>query len=243
MLRKIHKILLGNFGTKNEFNRNEWLEKTLLNIPKGQSILDAGAGELKYKNFCSHLKYVSQDFAQYDGGGNNEGLQVGDWDPNKVDIISDITDIPVEEESFDAIMCVEVLEHLPEPIKAIEEFSRVLKQGGRLILTTPFSSLTHFAPYYFSNGFSKYWYEAILPKYGFEIIELTYNGNYFSYIAQEMRRLRGVVKSYSRFTPLTSFFLNIFSFGMLRLLTSFDKKDKNSNELLCHGINVVALKK
>lgn len=47
---------------KNEERRNEWIEKQLKSIPDGLRILDAGAGELRWKKFCSHLEYVSQDF-------------------------------------------------------------------------------------------------------------------------------------------------------------------------------------
>lgn len=117
-------------GTQNQSNREAWLEKTLKNIPSGSRILDAGAGELKYKPLCQHLNYVSQDFAQYNGEGDGKGLQTGAWDQTKLDIISDITAIPEPDGSFDAVMCIEVFEHLPEPIKAIKEFSRLLKGGG-----------------------------------------------------------------------------------------------------------------
>ena len=54
-------------GLSNLSNRIEWIEQKLLNIPKGLSILDAGAGELPYKKYCNHLNYTSQDFGQYDG--------------------------------------------------------------------------------------------------------------------------------------------------------------------------------
>ena len=143
-------------GTKNLSNREVWLKKTLKQIPAGSRILDAGAGERQYKRFCAHLNYVAQDFAQYNGKGDSAGLQVGNWDQSSLDIISDITGIPEPDASFDAIMCVEVFEHLPEPIKAIQEFARLLKPGGYLILTVPFCSLTHFAPYHFYTGFNRY---------------------------------------------------------------------------------------
>ena len=41
-------------GMKNEQTREMWIEKTLKEIAKGQRILDAGAGQLKHKAFCSH---------------------------------------------------------------------------------------------------------------------------------------------------------------------------------------------
>ncbi len=54
-------------GTKNLEARKKWLKKTLKKVPSGSKILDAGAGELRYKKFCSHLCYVAQDFGQYEG--------------------------------------------------------------------------------------------------------------------------------------------------------------------------------
>ncbi|MCK4918255.1 MAG: class I SAM-dependent methyltransferase [Candidatus Pacebacteria bacterium] len=189
MLQKIKNKINSNVGTKNQETREIWLEETLLKIPQGNSILDAGAGELQYKKFCSHLDYTSQDFGKYDGKGNNEGLQTDSFDNSKLNIISDITKIPAKDNSFDALMCTEVLEHLPKPIKAIKEFSRIIKSGGKLIITAPFCSLTHFAPYYFSNGYSKYWYEKILKENDFIISEIDYNGNYFEYLAQEIRQI------------------------------------------------------
>jgi len=62
-------------GRQNLLHRESWLEKTLKQVPGGSRILDAGAGELKYKKFCQHLNYVSQDFAQYDVKGDGAGMQ------------------------------------------------------------------------------------------------------------------------------------------------------------------------
>ncbi|MDO9324535.1 MAG: methyltransferase domain-containing protein, partial [Methanoregula sp.] len=136
-------------------------------IPPGSRILDAGAGEQQYKKFCTHLNYVSQDFAQYDGKGDGKALQTQKWETSNIDIVSDITTIPEPDTSFDAIMCIEVFEHLPEPIIAIKEFSRLLKPDGHLILTSPFCSLTHMAPYHFYPGYNRYFYEKHLADNGF----------------------------------------------------------------------------
>lgn len=229
-------------GTCNQSNREEWLEKTLKKIPSNSRILDAGAGELKYKSLCLHLNYVSQDFAQYDGKGDNKGLQTGSWDQSKLDIISDITSIPEPNESFDAIMCIEVFEHLPEPIEAIKEFSRLLKPGGHLILTAPFCSLTHFAPYHFYSGFNRYFYQEHLAKNGFEIIELVENGNYFEYLAQEIRRINSVLDTYSK-NNKCSFIDSITINRMLKMLENFSREDKGSSDLLNFGFHVYAKKK
>jgi ubiquinone/menaquinone biosynthesis C-methylase UbiE len=227
-------------GTRNVITREAWLEKTLKQIPGGSRILDAGAGELQYKRFCIHLNYVAQDFGQYDGQGNAEGLQRGTWDNSRIDIVSDITSIPVPDESFDAVMCVEVFEHLPEPIKAIQEFARLLKPSGHLILTAPFCSLTHFAPYHFYTGFNRYFYEAHLPTNGFRILELQENGNYFEYLAQELRRISWMAKQYAEDRPNLVQYLAVKV--CLYMLNRLSQKDKGSREMLHFGCHVLAVK-
>ena len=225
---------------QNESNRIKWLEKTLKKIPKNSKILDAGAGEQQFKKFCSHLNYVSQDFAQYDGTGDSKGLQIGKWDQTQLDIIGDITSIPEPDESFDVILCTEVFEHLPEPILALKEFSRLLHPGGQLILTAPFCSLTHFSPYHFYTGFNRYFYETHLPSHDFKIIELEQNGNFFEYLAQEIRRISYIAEVYTKNNPaiLEKLALKI----VLRMLEKFSKQDKGSEELLHFGYHILAVK-
>ncbi len=50
----------------------------------------------------------------------------------------DITDIPLEDESVDGIICIHVLEHIQDDRKAISELYRVLKKGGFAILQVPY---------------------------------------------------------------------------------------------------------
>jgi len=227
-------------GTKNLSNRERWLEETLLKIPSGCSILDAGAGELQYKKFCKHLIYTSQDFAQYDGQGDANGLQIGSWDNSKLDIISDITSIPVPDVSFDSVMCIEVLEHVPHPVAAIKEMVRTLKPGGWLVITAPFASLTHFSPYHFSTGFNRYFYEYWAKEFGLEILDLQTNGNYFDYIAQELRRLPDVTKKYANqeITEKDQAIIN----ALLGKLNELSAIGQSSAELLTMGFHFFARK-
>jgi SAM-dependent methyltransferase len=227
-------------GTTNESVRVKWIENTLKKIPSGLTILDAGAGESQFKKFCSHLHYVSQDFGQYEGKGE-VGLHTGTWDNSKLDIVSDITAIPRPDHSFDAIMCTEVLEHVPDAVAALTELNRLLKHGGYLLITAPFASLTHFAPYHFATGFNRFFYEHHLAKFGYNIVELDLNGNYFEFVAQEVRRIKRMGKEYTG--TKMSLLDKIFTHGLLLTLQRLSNKDKKSQELLCYGVHLFAQKK
>lgn len=228
-------------GLNNESSRMSWIVETLKKITEGNTILDAGAGEQKFKQYCKHLNYVSQDFAQYDPLQIDKGLQMDKWDYAGLDIVSDIINIPVPAASFDAVMCIEVIEHIPDPAKVFPEFSRILKSGGSLILTAPFCSLTHFAPYHYSTGFSRFYYEKHLHDHGFEIIELKENGNYFEYLAQEIRRLPEITEKYTN--KKLNNFEKLISNYLLKILNSASQKDTGSKELLCFGLLIFARKK
>jgi ubiquinone/menaquinone biosynthesis C-methylase UbiE len=228
-------------GTRNQGNREQWLERTLADIPTGSRILDAGAGELRYKHLCSRFKYVSQDFAQYNGQGDGKGLQTGVWDQTKLDIVSDIARIPESDSSFDAVMCIEVLEHVPYPVDALRELARLLKPGGHLIVTAPFCSLTHFAPYFYQTGYSRYFYEYWLEKFNFEILEIEFNGNYFEYLAQEIRRIPQVSHDYTKTKIDEKEHLVINQ--MLVMLNKLSEKGDSSSEFLCFGSHVLARKR
>ena len=143
-------IINRNAGQSNLANREQWLEQTLAKIPAGSRILDAGAGELNYKKFCQHLNYVSRDFAQYDGTGDSAGLQTKTWDQTRLDIISDITSIPQPDGAFDAVMCIEVLEHLPDPLNTMKELARLVRLGCYLVLDRAFQFSYAFRPIFLS---------------------------------------------------------------------------------------------
>lgn len=228
-------------GTTNEVNRDEWVRRVLAQIPNHWRLLDAGAGEQRYRKYCSHLHYVAQDFSQYNGRGNLKGLQTGRWNTDGVHIVSDITRIPESDSSFDAILCTEVLEHLPEPVAAIQEFSRLLKPKGWLIMTAPFCSLTHFAPYHFITGFNRYWYQYHLPANDFEIREIAENGNYFEYIGQELRRLSPMARPYAR-RYQASWLDRLAVYIVLRWLQQVGSVGDSSKDVLCYGFHVMATK-
>ena len=64
-----------------------------------------------------------------------------DLDSPVADVHADATDLPFEDESFDFVICVHVLEHVPDDRKALREFFRVLRPGGEAVLQVPPSDL------------------------------------------------------------------------------------------------------
>lgn len=171
------------------------------------------------------------------GGHPDEGLQTKSWDTSKINLVSDITDIPAPDDSFDAILCSEVLEHVPEPTHALDEFTRLLKPGGVLILTAPFASNVHMAPFHFCSGFSKYWYEHHLSNRGFEIRELVANGDWYSLLRQEITRLGGMERSKGNWIwPLA------YLYSLLGMFYFVLRADKSAEDLACFGWQCVAVK-
>jgi len=205
------------------------------------TILDAGAGDQHHRESCKHLKYTSQDFGKYDGKGNDVGLQTNVYDYGKLDITSDIISIPVWNNSFDYILCTEVLEHIPHPELAIKEFSRILKENGRLILTAPFCSLTHFAPYHFVTGFNSYWYENTFEDFDIKIISIEPYGDYFEYLAQEIHRIIPVAVQYCNVSKVHRDDIKALE-DVILMLEKYSKIKNDSWELLNFGFLVLAEK-
>lgn len=163
----------------NSFSRHQWMAEMAKTVPAGSDILDAGAGTGPYRDFFSHCNYKTQDFCMTP---TSRGKYT------KMDYVCDITNIPVPDESFDVVICSEVLEHVPEPIKVIKEFSRILRRGGRLFLTAPLGCGLHQEPYIFYGGFSPFWYQRFLPEFNFKNIKVLPNHGFFKFYAQESRR-------------------------------------------------------
>lgn len=96
------------------------------------------------------------------------------------DVVGDAHELPFEDASFEQVLCTEVLEHLHTPQQAIDEMYRVLKPGGRLILTTRFIYPLHDSPHDYFR-FTKYGLRHLLRE--FEIEELQEEGSTLEAIA------------------------------------------------------------
>jgi SAM-dependent methyltransferase len=79
--------------------------------------------------------------------------------------------LPFVEESFDTVLCTEVLEHVADPGAVVREMARVLKPGGYVITTTPLYFPIHEAPYDFFR-YTPYGLRYLFERAGFKIVEL-----------------------------------------------------------------------
>lgn len=110
---------------------------------------------------------------------------VPDYHP---DIVGDIHALPMEADSQEAILCIAVLEHVHNPIVAVEEMYRVLKPGGYLFVYVPFLYPYHASPGYYGD----YW------RFTEDAMRLLFKP--FSTI--ELVNNRGAIETWWYLTPL-----------------------------------------
>lgn len=178
-------------------NRDRWVAVHAAQVPAGARVLDAGAGSSPYRGLFAHCIYETQDFAQLTGAQ----LRHGGYGP--IDYVCDMTAIPVPDASFDVVLCTEVLEHHPEPIKVVGELSRVLRSGGTLLLTAPLGSGIHQEPYHFYGGYTPYWYRRFLGQAGFGALEIAGNGGTLRHFAQEAIRFAQMTRPFGGMLPVS----------------------------------------
>lgn len=234
-IKKISRPLVSKLD--NQHVRDAWIKKTLETLPENTQLLDAGCGSQRYRNFCKNFQYFGQDFGKYKKDEvQSFTADKTNYEYGKLDFVSDIWNIPCQDESFDAILCTEVLEHIPYPNKTMKEFSRILKPGGQLILTAPSNCFRHMDPYFFYTGFSDQWFKRILEDNSIDIVELIPVGDYYSW-------MRGALFTHARQGSIVA---NIFK--SVILLPSFlyfvlRKKSPASINTLCEGYHVLARKR
>ena len=114
------------------------------------SILDVGCGSKPYQRlFVNCSQYIGLDI---EASGH-------DHSNSKVDIFYDGDTLPFQDASIDNLVCFEVLEHVFNFNRLIEEMYRVLRPGGKALITVPFAFPEHEKPFdffrYTSFGLNK----------------------------------------------------------------------------------------
>lgn len=110
---------------------DECLRKVLAELPPGASILDAGCGDFRLLTEMPAL-LAGKQYTGCDKDGKVPPLGAAF---EQCDLGNSA--LPFGDDNYDAVILSHVLEHLTNPIGAIQELLRVLKPGGRLYVECP----------------------------------------------------------------------------------------------------------
>jgi SAM-dependent methyltransferase len=103
--------------------------------------------------------------------------------------VGDIQDMHmIPDGAYDSALSLEVLEHVPDPFRAVGEIFRILKPGGVVVISVPHLSRIHDAPYdyYRYTGFGLHY---MLARAGFEIVEIRRKGGLLSFLGHQLSTL------------------------------------------------------
>jgi SAM-dependent methyltransferase len=145
-------------------------------LKPGSRVLDLGGNKI--------LKRGAFDIERY-------GLRVvyANLSPVKrPDVQANAARLPFKDGSFQAVVCSELLEHVPQPPAVLDEIHRVLSGGGTLLLGAPFLFPVHGDPGDYGRYTDSYWREVVGTR-GFAIIVLERQGSYWSVLADMLRDL------------------------------------------------------
>jgi ubiquinone/menaquinone biosynthesis C-methylase UbiE len=125
-----------------EYCRLKTIHASLRNLGRQfspQAILDVGCGQGRcleiVRHYFPHSRLLGVDFSATAIAAARSRLPEATF---HVGVCEDPSSIP--NESADLVLSIEVLEHVVDARKAVLEFARVLKPGGRLLVTTPCSN-------------------------------------------------------------------------------------------------------
>lgn len=131
-------------------------------------VLDVGAGEFtRYRYLFNVSEYIRMDVVKSESA----------------DVVGSAEDIPFAENTFDAVVCTQVFEHLQNPDKAAGEIRRVLKPGGYCLLTAPQTNELHEEPNDFYR-YTNFGLTALFSRHGFRIADLKQRGGFFTLLSQ-----------------------------------------------------------
>jgi SAM-dependent methyltransferase len=105
----------------------------------GVRVADVGCGEQPLRRLVE------------DAGARYVGIDVSQNAAGTVAVVAPITALPLADGEFDLVLCTEVLEHVADPLAALGELARIVRPGGKVILTVPFAYPLHEEPWDFGR--------------------------------------------------------------------------------------------
>lgn len=143
-------------------------------------LLDVGCGnkpyEAMFKPFVT--QHVGVDHADTYNGSVNAANP-------KADLVYSGDEIPAQPSSFGTVLCTEVLEHTPTPMKLMAEMSRMLEPKGVLITTTPFGYRLHSEPYDYMR-FTPHALTRMANDAGLEVVSIQPRGGLWHVVGQKI---------------------------------------------------------
>lgn len=140
-------------------------------------VLDVGAGQSPWRGL------LAPD-AQYVGVDVYQSAEFG-MDSRRDIVLYDGKVLPFDGAEFDNVMCVEVLEHVPNSHEILREMHRVMRPGAKLFLTMPWSARIHHMPHDY-HRFTRYGLSAAVEAAGFEVESLEERGNDVATVANKL---------------------------------------------------------
>ncbi len=142
----------------------------------------------------------------------------------KPDIVADACDLRevFETQRFDAVFLIEVLEHVSEPQRALAELRRVLKPGGKLILSVPYIFEMHDVPHDYWR-FTEYGLRLLLQDFD-DVVIVRRNG-YFRAALTPLIRLWYSRYWTDRVLGLLFMFLALLLYPLIALLNGIIRSE------------------
>jgi SAM-dependent methyltransferase len=111
------------------------------------------------------------------------GCDIVQSSEQRADVLCPATQIPLDDASFDTILCTQVIEHVADHRALLQEAHRLLRNGGVLILSGPMYWPLHEEPYDFFR-FTKHGFRSILENAGFKVNSMESNGGKWALCGQ-----------------------------------------------------------
>jgi SAM-dependent methyltransferase len=202
---------------------SRFVDRTAADVTAGERLLDAGAGEGPYRATFAHARYLALD----DRRGDRR------WDYGGLDLVGDLSRIPLRDGAVDVVLCTETLEHLTDPQAFLSEAARVLRRGGRLFLTAPFQFKEHQAPHDYFR-YTRHGLALLLERAGFVVESIEPEGGYFRFLGDKIQPAHRVLFHKHRalgwkilFLPLQPLSMLFFTVLLPALCAAMDPIDRD----------------
>jgi len=172
----------------------------------GATVADIGCGAKPYRQYFSgSARYFGIDLPVERSANKLE---------KRADVYADLVRLPIADESFDVVLCTQVLEHVPEPVRVLAEAHRILRTGGMAVLTVPFLAAEHEEPHDYLR-FTSYGITELMKRCGFEAVSVKKQFGFWSAIGEMIywhyhRKVTGTRWEKYWFAVGTTVFLSAF---------------------------------